>query len=411
MNSNSEQFTTIPEAAGRFAANETVLLVAEMPDLECHFCAAAISFAGSYLTRMNRDRESGLLVAMDHLRVNELSMNLVEQSGITGLRQPSFVESVDLRGGIDSSSTAYGDSATIRALADPNYSSADFSTPGAVQPVRATEGGVLRRAGFPEAAVDLAQLAGMSPIAVLSQMVSSDAKDLSIEEVFAVARDENMAVVRLAHLIEHRRRGEKLVRSMAETTLPTEYGEFRAYAFRDLTTGEDHMAVVMGDITGDPPLVRVHDECLTGDAFGSLRCDCGSQLQAALEMVAAAGRGVVLYMRQEGRGIGLTNKLRAYGLQDRGFDTVEANLELGFQPDERDYGVGAQILTELGLARIRLLTNNPRKRSEISGYGLEIVEQVPLVIAPSEHNARYLSTKEEKMGHIFSTGESRQTTS
>ena len=410
MNSNSERFTSIPEAVGRFAANETVLLVAEMPDLECHFCTAATAFAGSYLTRMNREREAGLLVAMDHLRLKELGINPVEQSGISGLRLPSFVETVDLRR-MDSSSAACGDSATIRALADPNYSAADFSTPGAVQPVRATEGGVLRRAGFPEAAVDLAQLAGMSPIAVLSQMVSSDANNLSIEEVFAVARTENIAVVRLAHLIEHRRRGEKLVRSMAETTLPTEYGKFRVYAFRDLTTGEDHMAVVMGDIIGDPPLVRVHDECLTGDAFGSLRCDCGPQLQAALAMVAAAGRGVVLYMRQEGRGIGLTNKLKAYGLQDRGFDTVEANLELGFRPDERDYGVGAQILTELGLARIRLLTNNPRKRIEISGYGLEIVEQVPLVIPPGEHNARYLSTKEEKMGHIFSPGESRQTTS
>ena len=410
MNSNSQQFNTIPDAVGRFAANETVLLVGEMPDLECYFCVAATSFTGSHLTRLNRERESKLLVAMDHLRLDELGMNLADQSGITGLRRPSFVETVDLCG-LDSSSTAYSYSATVRALADPNYSSVDFSTPGSVQPVRATEGGILRRAGFPEAAVDLAQLAGMSPIAVLSQMVTPAAKNLSIEEVFAVARNEKMAVVRLAHLIEHRRCGEKLVRLMVVTTLPTEYGEFRAYAFRDLTTREDHMAVVMGDIIGDPPLVRVHDECLTGDAFGSLRCDCGPQLQASLEMVASAGRGVVLYMRQEGRGIGLANKLRAYGLQDRGLDTVEANVELGFRPDERDYGIGAQILTELGLSRIRLITNNPRKRSEIAGYGLEIVEQVPLVIRPGKYNARYLSTKEEKMGHVFPTDESRQATS
>ena len=241
----------------------------------------------------------------------------------------------------------------------------------------------------------------MAPVAVLSRMVNAESEDPSLEEVFAVAGEESLAVIRLAHLIEHRRRSEKLVRQVAETELPTEYGEFRAYAFRDLTTGEDHMAVVMGDLSGEPPLVRVHDECLTGDAFGSMRCDCGPQLRAALRMVAEAGRGVVLYMRQEGRGIGLANKLRAYALQDGGLDTVEANLELGFRPDERDYGVGAQILTELGLSKIRLLTNNPRKRIEISGYGLEIVEQVPLVIPPGEHNADYLATKEKKLGHVF----------
>ena len=261
---------------------------------------------------------------------------------------------------------------------------------------------LLRRAGFAEAGVDLARLAGLPPVAVLSRMVNADSEGPTLDEIFVVADTDGLAVIRLAHLIEHRRRGEKLVRSVAETRLPTEYGEFRAHAFRDLTTGEDHMAVVMGDISGEPPLVRVHDECLTGDAFGSMRCDCGPQLQAALRMVAEAGRGVVLYMRQEGRGIGLANKLRAYELQDGGLDTVEANLELGFQPDERDYGVGAQILTELGLSKIRLLTNNPRKRSEISGYGLEIVEQVPLVIPPGVHNAGYLATKEQKMGHVFS---------
>lgn len=401
MSEEDVRFTPIEDAIRRFAANETVLIVAETPGLECRYCAPASLVTGPYVSWLTRRSESPLLVAMDHARLEELGIDLVSRTGTeTSLRRPFFTETVDLRDEAQPGSP-HGHSATIRALADPNYGAADFSKPGMVRPIRATEGGVLRRAGFAEAAVDLAHQAGMPPVAVLSRMVNAESEDPSLDEVFAVADQENLAVIRLAHLIEFRRRSEKLVRRVAETVLPTEYGEFRAYAFRDLTTGEDHMAVVKGDISGEPPLVRVHDECLTGDAFGSLRCDCGPQLQAALRMVADEGRGVVLYMRQEGRGIGLANKLRAYALQDSGLDTVEANLELGFRPDERDYGVGAQILTELGLSRIRLLTNNPRKRIEISGYGLEIVEQVPLVIPPGEYNAKYLATKENKMGHVF----------
>ncbi len=401
MTEDDARFTPVAEAIRRFAANETVLIVAETPGLECRYCAPASLVTGPYVSWLTRRSESPLLVAMDHTRLDELGINLVSRTGTeASLRRPFFTETVDLLDETQPGSPR-GYSATIRALADPNYGAADFSKPGMVRPLRATEGGVLRRAGFAEAAVDLAHLAGMAPVAVLSRMVNAESEDPSLEEVFAVAGEESLAVIRLAHLIEHRRRSEKLVRQVAETELPTEYGEFRAYAFRDLTTGEDHMAVVMGDLSGEPPLVRVHDECLTGDAFGSMRCDCGPQLRAALRMVAEAGRGVVLYMRQEGRGIGLANKLRAYALQDGGLDTVEANLELGFRPDERDYGVGAQILTELGLSKIRLLTNNPRKRIEISGYGLEIVEQVPLVIPPGEHNADYLATKEKKLGHVF----------
>ncbi len=397
------RFTAIPEAIARFSANETVLVVAEMPGLECRYCAPASLVTGPYISWLTRRSESPVLVAVHDERLDELGINLVSRNTTeTSLRRPFFTETADLKDEHRPESPQ-GQAATMRALGDPKYRAADFSTPGIVRPLRATEGGVLRRAGFAEAGVDLARLAGMPPVAVLSRMVNADSEGPTLNEIFAVAEADGLAVIRLAHLIEHRRRGEKLVRSVAETALPTEYGEFRAYAFRDLTTGEDHMAVVMGDISGEPPLVRVHDECLTGDAFGSMRCDCGPQLQTALQLVAEAGRGVVLYMRQEGRGIGLANKLRAYELQDGGLDTVEANLELGFQPDERDYGVGAQILTELGLAKIRLLTNNPRKRSEISGYGLEIVEQVPLVIPPGEHNAGYLATKEQKMGHVFST--------
>ena len=259
---------------------------------------------------------------------------------------------------------------------------------------------MLRRAGHTEAGVDLARLAGLPPVAVLTHLVDDGGHDATIEDVRRVAERENLTMIRLAQLIAYRRQKEKLIFGVATSRLPTRFGEFRAVAFHDRTTNDDHVALVMGDVSGDPPpLVRVHDECVTGDVFGSRRCDCGPQLDAALRHVAEEKRGVVLYMRQEGRGIGLANKLRAYALQDEGMDTVEANVHLGFQPDQRDYGIGAQILTELGLSKMRLLTNNPRKRAEISGYGLEIVERVPLIIEPGLDNERYLATKAAKFGH------------
>ena len=394
-------YTPVEEAIRRFGDSEPVVVVAEGHEVEIDIVAAGSLITGQSLNRISRLGNGQLLVAVHHSRLNELDIPLMTgEPADTASRSRAFAATVDVRRLNAAPGSSRGMAATIRALADSSCGPADFSKPGMVRPLAARQGGVLRRAGHTEAGVDLATLAGLPPVAVLSHLENEDGDGLSVEESRGLAAREGLAMLRIAQLIAHRRRTEKLIEKLAETALPTAFGEFRTIAFRDLTTGDDHVALVKGDVTGDPPpLVRVHDECLTGDVFGSQRCDCGPQLEAAMGIVAGEGRGVVLYMRQEGRGIGLANKLRAYALQDAGLDTVEANLRLGFQPDERDYGIGCQILVELGLSKIRLLTNNPRKRSEISGYGLEIVESVPLIISPGPFNARYLRTKAEKMGH------------
>ena len=295
---------------------------------------------------------------------------------------------------------------TIRRFLDPTAQPGDFHRPGHVFPLRAREGGVLRRAGHTEAAVDLATLAGLFPAGVICEVMKEDGTMARLPELVRVARAFNLKLISIADLIEYRRRREVLVQRVAEATLPTEWGDFRAFAYDSTVDGRTHVALVHGDIgDGDKVLTRVHSECLTGDVFGSLRCDCGRQLDAALEQVAEAGRGVVLYMRgHEGRAIGLSHKLRAYELQDRGRDTVEANLELGFAADQRDYGIGAQILVDLGVRSMRLLTNNPDKRAGLEGYGLSIAERIPLQTEPTVHNREYLRTKAEKMGHLLDVG-------
>lgn len=313
-------------------------------------------------------------------------------------RRPALAASV----GLAEASAATGDeetAAVVRALAS-DRNGADFHSPGPVTPIRAREGGVLRRLGHTEAALDLVMLAGLAPVAVLTHVETPDPAAFE-QPMFSASPDEPpIPIVRISQIVHHRRANERVVYQVAAAELPTAHGAYQAVAFHDTTTGEDHVALTLGDLAGEsPPLVRVHSECLTGDVFGSMRCDCGDQLEAALARIADEGRGVVLYMRQEGRGIGLANKLRTYELQDRGLDTVDANRHLGFAADLRDYGVGAQILRELGITDLRLLTNNPKKTAGFRAYGLKVVEQLALAVEPGTHNRRYLETKRARMGH------------
>ncbi len=317
--------------------------------------------------------------------------------------ETAFTVSVDAKEGVTTGISAHDRARTIRLLADPEAKPGDFVRPGHVFPLVARDGGVLRRAGHTEAAVDLCRLADLQPVGVICEIMRDDGTMARLPDLEDFAERHGLPLITIADLIAYRKRQEKLVRRVAEANLPTRFGHFRIITFKDLITGQEHVALVKGEVAGEEPvLVRVHSECLTGDAFGSLRCDCGDQLHKAMEMIEREGKGVLLYMRQEGRGIGLANKVCAYELQDRGLDTVEANRALGFPPDLRDYGIGAQILVELGVRKIKLLTNNPRKVIGLSGYGLEIVKHIPIEVEPNPHNWRYLKAKKEKLGHWLS---------
>ena len=312
----------------------------------------------------------------------------------------AFTVSIEAREGVTTGISAADRAHTIQVAIDPDSTPHDLVQPGHVFPLRARDGGVLRRTGQTEASVDLARLAGLIPAGVVCEIMNEDGTMARVPDLVPYCERHGLKMITVAELIEHRRRTEKLVERDVAVRLPTDYGEFQAVAFRETLTGKHHVALVLGDLAGDESvLVRVHSECLTGDVFHSLRCDCGEQLDVALRQIAAEGRGVLLYMAQEGRGIGLLNKLKAYELQEQGLDTVDANVALGFAADEREWGIGNQILADLGLTTIRLLTNNPKKVSGLEAFGLKVVEQVPIEVPPHEENRRYLAAKRDRLGH------------
>jgi 3,4-dihydroxy 2-butanone 4-phosphate synthase / GTP cyclohydrolase II len=392
---------TIERAIADIAAGKAVVVVDDEDRENEGDIVFAAQMASPELVAFTMTHCRGLLCVpleedvLDRLQLGQMAPHNTERM------QTAFTVSVDAREGVTTGISAADRAHTIQLLADDDTSPYDLVRPGHVFPLRAKAGGVLRRPGHTEAAVDLARLAGLKPAGVICEIVQEDGTMARLPQLREFAREHGLALVSIADLIAFRRRTEKQVERVAEAKIPTAHGEFRAVGYESVLDGIDHVALVKGDIgSGEDVLVRVHSECLTGDVFGSRRCDCGPQLDAALQAVAAEGRGVVLYVRgHEGRGIGLMHKLQAYQLQDTGADTVDANLELGLPADARDYGTGAQILVDLGIRTMRLLTNNPAKRVGLEGYGLEIVGRVPLPAHPTKENLRYLQTKRDRMGH------------
>jgi 3,4-dihydroxy 2-butanone 4-phosphate synthase/GTP cyclohydrolase II len=395
-------FAPIEDVVAAFARGEIVVVVDdEDRENEGDLIMAAQFATTERVAFMVRHTSGVLCVPMTGERLDELALPLMVTAS-TDSMGTAYTITVDARGsgtGISARDRAL----TVRTLADPSTEPGDLRRPGHIFPLRAREGGVLTRAGHTEAGVDLATLAGLKPVALLAEVVNEDGSMSRLPDLVRFAQRHDLLLTSIADLIAYRRRREKLVQHLSSARMPTSHGEFVAHVYESLVDGEQHVALVRGTIDPDAPvLVRVHSECLTGDVFGSRRCDCGEQLGAALDRIAREGSGVVLYLRgHEGRGIGLAHKLRAYALQEQGLDTVEANLALGLPVDTRDYGIGAQILSDLGVRRMRLMTNNPAKYTGLDGYGLEIVERLPLLVHPGVENRRYLRTKQDKLGHLL----------
>ncbi|MDX6513206.1 MAG: 3,4-dihydroxy 2-butanone 4-phosphate synthase / cyclohydrolase [Gaiellaceae bacterium] len=400
MVENETQFASVEEAIEDIRAGKFVVVV-DAPDRENEGdLTIAAQFATPEAVNFMATHGRGLIcLCLTEERCEELGLRPMTDRNETPYGT-EFTVSIEAREGISTGISAQDRSRTIQVAVDPSKGAADLVQPGHVFPLKARRGGVLERTGQTEAAVDLARLAGLIPAGVVCEVMNDDGTMARVPDLIPYCRRHGIKLVTVADLIEYRRRHELLVERMVSVHMPTEYGEFTAVAFREKLTGKHHVALVMGEVDGaENVLVRVHSECLTGDVFHSLRCDCGEQLELAMQQIASEGRGVLLYMAQEGRGIGLLNKLKAYELQESGLDTVEANLELGFPADAREWGTGNQILSELGLTTIRILTNNPRKLTGIAGFGLEVVEQVPIEVRPQDENRRYLETKRDKLGH------------
>jgi len=395
-------FCSVDEAVTEIRDGNIVIVVDdEGRENEGDMILAAEKVTPEKINFLSKYARGLVCVAMTPERLRELDLPPMVRDSTAKLGT-AFTVSIDLIEGTTTGISAFDRAATIRAVIDPRTKASDFARPGHVFPLNALPGGVLRRAGHTEAAVDMMSLAGLYPAGVLCEVMDEDGHMARLPQLGRVAEQYGLKIVTIRDLIEYRRRKERLVTHLATAALPTRFGPFELHLFKNDIDGQIHIALVKGAVMGDEPvLVRVHSECLTGDVFGSLRCDCGPQLEKAMMEIEHAGRGVLLYMKQEGRGIGLENKIKAYALQERGRDTVEANVELGFPADLRDYGIGAQILVTLGVKKMRLMTNNPRKIVGLSAYGLEIVERIPLEVPPNESNVRYLSTKKDKLGHML----------
>ena len=395
-------FASVEEAAELFRRGEFVIIVDdEDRENEGDLVIAAEKVSPEAVNFMAKHGRGLICLALTEERCDQLQLPLMVENNTSNFGT-AFTVSIEARGRVTTGISARDRSETIRVAIDPETRPADLLRPGHIFPLRARKGGVLKRAGQTEASVDLAAIAGMNPSAVICEVMNDDGTMARLKDLTTFALEHGLKIISVADIIKYRMRHERLVRAVASPRVPTPWGDFRAYAYHSDITGEEHVAMVMGEIKEeDEVLVRVHSSCLTGDIFGSIRCDCGEQLHRALDVIAAEGKGVVLYLLQEGRGIGLFNKLKAYELQDAGDDTVDANTKLGFAADIRDYGTGSQILRDLGVRKIRLMTNNPAKYVAIEGYGLEIVERIPLEIAPSTDTRRYLEAKKTRLGHML----------
>jgi len=395
------KLNTIEEAIDELKAGKVIIVVDdEDRENEGDFVTTARNITPEIINFMASQGRGLICAPLTESRCDELGLNLMVGTN-TALHETNFTVSVDLIGnGCTTGISASDRSKTIQALIDPATRPEDLGRPGHVFPLRAKDGGVLRRAGHTEAVVDLASIAGMEPAGVLVEIMKEDGEMARLPDLMLIAEKFNLKIVSIKDLINYRLQTESLIAKEVSVTLPTQWGNFQMVAYTQTDTQEHHLALVKGEWKEDEPvLVRVHSSCVTGDIFGSCRCDCGPQLHKAMEMIEAEGKGAIIYMNQEGRGIGLINKLHAYNLQENGFDTVDANLQLGFKMDQRDYGVGAQILRSLGITKMRLLSNNPSKRAGLIGYGIEIVENIPIEIPSNKHNEQYLKTKRDRMGH------------
>ncbi len=403
--SQPRRTATVEEAVAAVRDGRMIIIVDdEDRENEGDLMVAADKATPEAVNFMARFGRGLICLPLTRERLEQLQLPLMVQDN-TARFQTAFTVTIDAKTGVSTGISAADRARTIQAAVDPATRPEDLARPGHILPLQAKEGGVLARAGQTEASVDIARMAGLQPAGVICEIMNEDGSMSRMPELERISAEHGLPILTIADLIQYRMRHECLVHKIAEADMPTAFGRFRIAVFEDQIRGEHHVALIKGDIDPEAPLlVRAHSQCLTGDAFGSCRCDCGDQLHRAMEMIDREGRGVILYiLNHEGRGIGLTNKIRAYAMQDAGADTVEANTRLGFKPDQRDYGIGAQVLVALGVRKLRLITNNPRKFIGLTGYGLEIVERVPLEIPPNEANSRYLKTKKDKMGHILET--------